>query len=70
MSDCRFVTILTRECGRPATHVITWTATSAGRECSNELAVCPFHREIQLVDLALDCEVLSWAEAPLQQEVA
>lgn len=69
MSDCRFVTVLTRECGRPATHVVRWTATSAGRECSNELPVCGWHREIQLVDLSLDCDVLGWSDDPLQQEV-
>lgn len=62
MFTCLYKTVLERPCGRPATRPLSWVEIrpawdSQGQPILHAAMFCPFHYDLTLALLVLDCTV-------------
>lgn len=56
---CRYLTVLNRECGRDTSTRLQWTEVrpATGATSTHDVPLCPFHHDLTLAELVLDCTV-------------
>jgi hypothetical protein len=72
MLTCLYVTTLERVCGRPAPQRVRWAEhrPATGSTTVHELVVCPFHHDLTVAELVLDCTVDVIRVTPALEAVA
>lgn len=54
---CKYLTVLNRDRGRPATRRLCWTETRSGVTGTFDEPYCTFHHDLTVAELVLDCTI-------------